>query len=140
MSHFLRKTNVSYPLIPTSPYAYQEVININLLENFAYLLIGSIEFIELIEIWHIWYIIFNDFDFHIKNDFYDIFTICSTELTSRLKLLRNSCLVFQVFRSQCFIEHLRQANQFGHRVWILIMIIKCKVIFLKYTACEYYYL
>ena len=53
--------------------------------------------IKNIEIWRIRYFKYTDFEFNIKNDFYEIFTSCQTKLTPRLKLLRNSCLIFQIF-------------------------------------------
>ena len=38
INNFLRKTNISESLKPTSLYAYQKVININFSENFVYLI------------------------------------------------------------------------------------------------------
>ena len=56
-------------------------------------------FQKFIELWHIWYLKYTYFDFSVKNGFYEIFTSCHAKLTSRVKLLWNSCLILQVFRS-----------------------------------------
>ena len=39
---------------------------------------------EFIDIWPNRYLKYADFDFNVKNDFYEIFTSCQVKLTSRL--------------------------------------------------------
>ena len=63
-----------------------------------------------------------------------------SKLIPKLKMLRSSCLIFQVFRSH--LQYLIMFHwtfttnyaEIGLRVWIPISIIKCKVIFMKYVV------
>ena len=44
---------------------------------------------EFIEIWHIQYFKYANLDFDIKNDFYEIFTTCYTQIGSKIKCAQN---------------------------------------------------
>ena len=46
--------------------------------------------------------------FNVKSDFYEILTSCQAKINARVKLLRNSCLIFQVFRSSFLSWYLRK--------------------------------
>ena len=84
---------------------------------------------EFIKIWHIR--CSKDVDFDVRNVFYEIFTRCHAKLTPRLKLLWNLCLIFWVFQS--WLKATTCYARIGLRIWIPISIIKCKLIFMKYT-------
>ena len=59
-------------------------------------LFPKMKYLEFIEILYIWYFKYTNFDFNVKNVFYEIFTSCQAKLPLRLKMLLNSCLIFQV--------------------------------------------
>ena len=95
----------------------------------------------LIIYWNLAHSIFQyvNLNFDVKNGFYEIFTCCLSKLSPRLKLLRNLSLIFQVLQS--WMRDLIKFHwttttcyaKIGLQVWIPVSIIKCKVIFMKYT-------
>ena len=70
---------------------------------------------EFFEIWHIRYFKYTNFDFNIKNNFYEIFTTCQAQISSKIKSVQ-SLLKFGTFNISK----------------ILILILMTKIVFIKY--------
>ena len=67
------------------------------------------------------------------------------QINPKTKLLRNPCLIFQVFQSRrryminVFWTFTTRYAKIGPHVWVPISITKRKNFIMKYTACAYYW-